>query len=71
MLFSHCQTFSSEKNVMGILEMHASFKLHDGLQVQISPFLKILIVCSTYMLHSKANFNVSLFAESESGPRVC
>ena len=64
-----CQPFSSEKYVMGILEMHACFKLPDGMQVQIFLFSKFLIVRSTTMQHSKANFNV--LAESDCGPRVC
>lgn len=48
MLFSHCQIFSSEKNVTGILEMHAGFKLRDGLQSSDFNFLKI----SYCVLHS-------------------
>ena len=60
MLFSHCQAFSSEKNVMGILEMHICFKLQDGQQVQISPFLKIPYLCVLHMQHSEAYFNVHI-----------
>ena len=47
MLFSHCQTFSIEKNVMGVPEMHAGFKVQGGLQIQMLLFSKFLTVCST------------------------
>ena len=73
MLFSHCQAFSSEKNVMGILEMHICFKLQDGQQVQISPFLKISYLCVLHTCSTQKPIlmYILLFVESGSGPSIC
>lgn len=52
----------------GVLEMHACFKLRDGLQVHIFPFLKISY-CVFY-IHTalKSQFNVLLFQKVKVAP---